>query len=112
MEDAIEIELLLLSNPQSGKRDGNLGDHSLQSLLLLLCPQPWDGCRGVHLSSGTSCADWSPGGEALVVLNLKSCWAGRFTRGHPSPLTFTPWSDTAQAMAPLPSCNVIGLAVR
>ena len=44
MEDAIEIELLSLSNPRSGKGDGNLGDHSLCSLLLLLCPQPWDGC--------------------------------------------------------------------
>ena len=44
MEDAIEIELLSLSNPQSGKGDGNLGDSSLQSLLLLLCPRPWVGC--------------------------------------------------------------------
>ena len=29
MEDAVEIELLSLSKPQSGEGDGNLGDHSL-----------------------------------------------------------------------------------
>ena len=40
MEDAVEIELLLLLKPRSGKGDGNLGDSSLRSLLLLLCPQP------------------------------------------------------------------------
>ena len=112
MEDAIEIELLSLSNPRSSEGDGNLGDHGLWSLLLLLCPQPWNGHCGIHLSSGTLCADWSAGGEALVLLNLKGCWAGRFTQGHPRPLTFTPWSDTAQAMALLPSCNIIGLTVR
>ena len=76
-------------NLGSGKGGGNLGGHSLRSLLLLLCPQPWKGHRGVCLSLGTSCADWSPGGEALEVLNLKGCWAGRFTRGHPGPLAFT-----------------------
>ena len=88
MEDAMEIELLL-SKPQSGKGDGDLGDHSLQSLLLLLSPRPWKGHRGVCLSLGTSCADWSPGGEALEMLNLKGCWAGGFTRGCPGPLAFT-----------------------
>ena len=106
MEDAIEIELLSLSNPRSGEEDGNLGDRSLWSLLLLLCPWPWEGRQG------TSCADWSPGGEALIVSNLKGCWAGGFTQGCPSPLAFTPWSDTACAMALLPSCYIIGLAVR
>ena len=89
MEDAVEIELLSLSKPQSGEGDGNLGDRSLQSLLLLLHPRPWKGHQGVCLSLGTSCADWSPGGEALEVLNLKGCWAGRFTQGCPSPLAFT-----------------------
>ena len=29
MEDTMEIELLLLSKPWSGKGDGDLGDHSL-----------------------------------------------------------------------------------
>ena len=29
MEDAVEIELLLLSKPQSSEGDGNLGDRSL-----------------------------------------------------------------------------------
>ena len=67
---------------------------------------------GVCLSSGTSCAGRSPGGEALEVLNLKGGWAGGFTQGRPGPLAFTPWSDTACAMALLPSCNVVGLAVR
>ena len=71
MEDAIEIELLSLSNPQSSKGDGNLCDRTLWSLLLLLCPWPQDDHQGVHLSLGTSCADWFPGGEVLVVLNLK-----------------------------------------
>ena len=89
MEDAMEIELLSLSKPQSGKGDGNLGDRGLWSLLLLLHPWPWEGHRGVRLSSGISCADWSPGVEALEVLNLKGCWAGGFTRGCPSPLAFT-----------------------
>ena len=79
MEDAIEMELLSLLNPRSSEGDGNLGDRGLWSLLLLLHPQPWDSHRGVCLSLGTSCADWSPGGEALVVLNLKGCWAGGFT---------------------------------
>ena len=50
MEDAMEIELLSLSKPQSGKGDQNLGGHSLWSLLLLLCPWPRRGCRGVSLS--------------------------------------------------------------
>ena len=40
MEDTIGIELLSLSNPRSSEGDGNLGDCSLCSLLLLLCPQP------------------------------------------------------------------------
>ena len=71
MEDTIEIELLSLSNPRSSKGDGNLGDRGL----------------------------WSPGGEALVVLNLKGCWAGGFTQGHPGPLAFTLWFDMACAMA-------------
>ena len=102
MEDAMEIELLSLSKPRSGEGDWNLGDCSLWSLLFLLCTQPWKGCQGVCLSSGTSCADWSPSGEALEVLNLKGCWAGRFTRGHPSPLAFTLLSNTAHAMALLP----------
>ena len=53
-----------------------------------------------------------PGGEVLGVLNLKGCWAGRLTRGHPGPLAFTLLSDTAWAMALLPSCIVFGLAVR
>ena len=46
-------------------------------------------CLGVCLSLGTLCADWSPGGEALEVLNLKGCWAGGFTQGCPSPQAFT-----------------------
>ena len=79
MEDAVEIELLLLSKPQSGEGDGNLGDRGLWSLLLLLHCKPWEGHQGVHLSLGTLCADWSPGGEALEVLNLKGCWTGGFT---------------------------------
>ena len=54
MEHAVEIELLSLSNPQSGKGDGNLGDRSLWSLLLLLCPWPWDG----HVE-GSICL-WGP----------------------------------------------------
>ena len=85
----MEIEFLLLSKPWSGKGDGNLGDHSLWSLLLLLHPQPWKGHQGVCLSFGTLCADWSPGGEALEVLNLKGCWSGVFTQGCPGPLAFT-----------------------
>ena len=108
----VEIELPSLSSPRSGKRDGNLGDCGLWSLLCLLHPWPQEGCWGVHLSLGTSCADRSQIGEALIVLNLKGSWAGGFTRGHPSPLAFTPWSDTACAMAILPSCKVIGSAVR
>ena len=52
--------------------------------------------------------DWSPGGEALEILNLKGCWGGGFTRGCPSPLAFTLLSNTAHAMALLPSCNVMG----
>ena len=78
----MEIELLSLSKPRSGEGDGNLGDCSLWSLLLLH-PQPWKGHRGVCLSLGTSCADCSPGREALEVLNLKGCWAGGFTQGCP-----------------------------
>ena len=108
----MEIELQLLSKPQSSKGDTHLGDCGLWSLLLLLQLQPQEGHWGVCLSSGTSCANQSPGGEALEVLNLKGGWAGGFTQGCPSPLAFTPWSNMAHAMALLPSCNVIGLAVR
>ena len=89
MEDAVEIELLSLSKPQSGEGDGNLGDCGLWSLLLLH-PWPWEGCLGVGLPLGTSCADWSPGGEALAMLNLKGSWVGGFTQGCPGPLAFTP----------------------
>ena len=39
----MEIELLSLSKPWSGEGDGNLGDHGLWSLLLLLHPWPWEG---------------------------------------------------------------------
>ena len=54
----------------------------------------------------------SLGGEVRGVLNLKGCWASGFTQGCPGPLAFTLLSDTAQAMALLPSCIVMGLAVR
>ena len=54
----------------------------------------------------------SLGGEVLGVLNLKGCWAGRLPWGHPGPLAFTLLSDMAQAMALLPSCIVMGMAVR
>ena len=75
----MEIELQSLSKLQSDKGDTYLGDCGLWSLLLLLQPWPRGGCWGVCLSSGTLCADWSPGGEALEVLNLKGGWAGGFT---------------------------------
>ena len=88
MEDAMEIELLSLSKLQSGKGDGNLGGCSLCSLLLLH-PQPWKGRQGVCLFLGTSCADWSPGGEALEELNLKGCWAGRLTSGFHSMIRYS-----------------------
>ena len=86
LEDTVEIELWSLSKPRSGKGDRYLGDCGLWSLLLLLWLQPRGGLWGVCLSSGTLCADQSPGGEALEVLNLKGGWAGRFTQGHPGPL--------------------------
>ena len=89
MEDAVEIELLSLSKPQSGEGDGNLSDCGLWSLLLLLQPRPWEGRLGVSLSLGTYCADQSLSGKALAVLNLKGSWASGFTRGYPSPLAFT-----------------------
>ena len=56
--------------------------------------------------------DRSLGREALDVVNLKGSWASRFTRGCPGPLAFTPWSVMVHVMALLPSCNIIGLAVR
>ena len=90
LEDAIEIELLSLSKPRSGKEDGNLVDCGLWSLLLLLHLWPERGRQGIGLSLGTSCADRSPGGETPEVLNLKGGWAGRFTRGCPGHLAFTP----------------------
>ena len=68
---------------------------------------------GVVISSSElQCINTSPGGEALGVLNLKGCWAGRLTQGCPGPLAFTLLSNMAWAMALLPSCIVIGLAVR
>ena len=48
IEDAIDNELLSLLKPQSGEGEGNLGDRGHWSLHLLLCPQPWEGCWGVH----------------------------------------------------------------
>ena len=51
IEDAIENELLSLSKPQSGEGEENLGDSGHWSICLLLCPQPWEGCWGVHWSS-------------------------------------------------------------
>ena len=40
IEDVIDNELLLLSKPQSGEGEGNLGGWGLWSLLLLLHSQP------------------------------------------------------------------------
>ena len=52
------------------------------------------------------------GGEIPLGIKLKGCWAGRFTWGHLGPLAFTLLSDTAWAMALLPSCIVTGSVVR
>ena len=38
-------------------------------------------------------------GEPLGQSNLKGCWAGGFTHGHPTPLTFMQQSITAWVMA-------------
>ena len=111
-EDAIDNEPLLLSIPWSGEGKGNWGGQGHWSLHLLLCPWPWEGCWGTHSSSEPSGTDTSLGGEILGVLNLKGCWACGFTWGCPGPLAFTLLSDTAWAMALLPSCIVIGLPVR
>ena len=112
IEDAVDIELLSLLKPWSGEGEGNWGNQGHWSLYLLLCPQPLEGHRGSHSLSEPQCINTSPGGEALGVLNLKGCWASRLTRGHPGPLAFTLLSNMAWAMALLPSCIVIGLAVR
>ena len=108
----MDNELLLLLKPQSVEGEGNWGYQGCWSLHLLLCPQPWEGHWGVHTSSEPKCIDTSLGGEVLGVLNLKGCWAGRFTQGHPGPLIFTLLSNTAWAMALLPSGIVIGSVMR
>ena len=46
IEDVVDNELLLLSKPQSGEGEGNLGDRGLWSLCLLLHSQPLEGLRG------------------------------------------------------------------
>ena len=58
------------------------------------------------------CPEASLIGEPLEWSNLKGCWAGGFTCGYPSPLTFTQQSVTAWAMAHQPSWIVIGSVVR
>ena len=42
-------------------------------------------------------------GEPLGWSNLKGCWAGRLTCGHPGPLAFTWQSVMAWAIAHQPS---------
>ena len=51
IEDAIDNELLSLSKPWLGEGEGNMGDQGHWSLNFLLCPQPWEGHRGVCWSS-------------------------------------------------------------
>ena len=73
IEDAMDIELLSLSKPQSGEGEGNLGDQGCWSLCLLLCPWPQEGHLGVCPLSEPEDANTSPNGEDLELLNLKGC---------------------------------------
>ena len=112
IKEAVDNELLSLLNTRSREGEGNWGDRGLCSLQHLLQSWPLGGWHGDGWWSDPPSLEASFIEEPLGQSNLKGCWAGQFTHGHPGPLTYSWWPITAWAMAHQPSWIVMGSAAR
>ena len=102
IKEAIDSELQSLSNPWSGEGD----------LSNVYCILSLSGAYEAMIDNQSHHPQRYPSEGALRGSNWKGCWTGRFKQGCPGPLTFTWQSVMAWAMALLPSCIVMGSAVR
>ena len=91
LEDAVEIELWSLSKPRSSEGDRYIWGIVVCSLSSSCCSCSLEEAiggslylQGPHVPTGLLVE------KPSEVLNLKGGWAGRFTRGCPGPVAFTP----------------------
>ena len=86
IDEAVNTELLSLSNPQSGDGEGDWGGGSPWSLLHWLQFQPLGGWWGDSWWSEVASPGISFWGEPPCQSNLNGCGVDRFTHGSLDPL--------------------------
>ena len=112
INEAINTELLSLSNPWSGDSDGGWGGGSPWSLLCGLWFQPLRGQWGDSWWSEVASPGVSFWRKPSCQSNLNGFEVDRFTHGCPGPLAFIQHSVMAQTISLWPSWIVKGSAAR
>ena len=110
--EAVNTELLALSNPWSTEGEGGWGGFSLWSLLCQSQSWPLCGLQGNGWCSKLSSLGWSFWEESPRWWNLKGCGIEGCKCGCPCPLASIQYSVMAWAIVHQHSCIVKGSVAR
>ena len=109
---AVNIELLLLLNPQSGEGEGGWGGISLSSFLCWLQSQPLCGLQDDGWCLKLASSRQSFRGESPGWWNLNGCRVNGCEHGCPGPITSIQCYVMAWVIVHQPSCKVKGSVAR